>query len=162
MAADHYCTVLDVNALAPQVPFSATSKPSESQVASFIEDIALEMDASLSNVGYTVPVVAGVKSLALLRRMCAYGALGLSQAARDTGVNTAISASGREVENLWSQKYTARMKALTNPQDPFELPDAPRTSQQLEKQGENVLRSSVQSVDDDNWLTPTVTREQVL
>jgi len=165
VAADHYATLDDVNALVPQQPFSASSKPSDAAVTRFIDDIALEMDASLGNVGYAVPVVAGVKALQLLRRICAYGALGLAQAARDTGVTTAVSASGREVENIWSQKYRASMKALCNPQDPFELPDAQRTNEQLQKQPDNVLRSFVQGVTDDSSYdpnAPVVSRYQTL
>lgn len=159
MAADHYCTLEDLNQLAPQAPFSTTSRPSAVAVTAWIDDIALEMDASLANVGYVVPVVGGPLALQLLRRISSYGALGLAQASRDTGVTTAVSASGKEVENIWSQKYTQRMKALTNPQDPFELPDAPRTSEQLEKQPENVLRSFVQGVTDDPSYDPTVAPE---
>lgn len=162
---DHYATLDDLNRLVSQVPFSATSKPTEAAVTQFIDDIAVEMDASLANVGYVVPVVSGPLALQLLRRICTYGALGLAQAARDTGVTTAVNARGQEVENLWSQKYTARMKALTNPQDPFELPDAPRTSEQLLKQGEQVLRSMADGITDDvDYVvdTPTITRYQTL
>lgn len=163
--ADHYATLEDVNGMVPQVPFTPTSKPSNSTVNAFIDDIALEMDASLANVGYVVPVVSGTKALQLLRRICAYGALGLAQACRDTGVTTAVNASGKEVENIWSQTYRARMKALCNPQDPFELPDAPRTNEQLQKQPDQVLRSFVQGVTDDTSYdpnAPVVSRYQVL
>lgn len=163
--ADHYCAIGDVNAMVPQAPFSTTSKPTATDVTAWIDEIALEMDASLGNVGYAVPVAAGPKALTLLRRICAYGVLGLAQAARDTGVTTAVNAAGKEVENIWSQRYRARMKALCDPQDPFELPDAQRTNEQLQKQPDNVLRSFVQGVTDDTSYdpnAPVVSRYQVL
>lgn len=165
MAADYYCTMLDVNSLAVQVPFSATSKPSESQVTGYIAQIANDMDVMLQNVGYVVPVVSGPKALAWLRMTCAFGVFGQAQAIRDSGVSTAVSASGREMKNIWMQRYDERMKALTNPQDPTELPDAPRNNEQLEKQPELVVRSFVQGVIDDpdyDPNSPAITRYQTL
>jgi hypothetical protein len=159
---DHYCTLDDVNALVSQVPFGPTSKPTDAQVIQIIENTAVRLDASMANIGYVVPVVSGAIALGMLREVCAWGALGLAQTSRDTGVRTAVSASGKEAKNIWLQMYDSWIERLQDPQDPFELPDAARTDEQLEKQGENVLRSSVQSLPDANWLTPAVTRGQVL
>jgi hypothetical protein len=159
---DHYANIDDLNKLVPQVPFSATSKPTADVVAELIEDTANDMDAQLANMGYTVPVTTGRKALGFLRRTCVYGALGIAQDVRDTGVRTSTGATGREGKNIWTQRYEQRMKTLGDGIDPTEMADAARTTQQIEKQGENIVRSSVQSVDDDNWLTPTVTRAQVL
>lgn len=164
---DHYCSLDDVNKLAPQVPFTDLSKPNAAVVIGLIESVAKRIDASIANVGYVVPVVAvGTNALELLREACAWGALGLAQQIRDTGVATAVSESGRPVKNIWIQQFEEWLKRLTSPQDPFELSDAPRTNEQLQKQPENVLRSFVQSLpsldssyDPDN---PTVTRDQVL
>lgn len=162
MAALHYCTIADVNAYVSQAPFTATSKPSETIVIGFIDEIANDIDLMLGNVGYVVPVVSGPKALQWLRTTCARGAAGIAQAARDTGVTTAVNASGREVKNIWQQLYDARIKALLDGQDTTELSDAPRTNEQLEKQPEQVLRSSVQGVTDDNWLNPVVSRGMIL
>lgn len=167
MADDHYATVTDVNDLVPQSPFSDTSKPSAAQVTALIESVAKRMDASMSSIGYVVPVVSGgtptaTNALALLREACAWGAAGLAQQMRDTGVRTAVNASGKEVKNIWLQMFDDWMERLCDPGDPFELTDATRTNEQLEKQPENVLRSSVQGVSDTNWLNPAVTRAQVL
>jgi hypothetical protein len=163
-----YCALDDLNALVPQAPFTATSKPTAASATQWIADIAVEMDASLRNVGYVTPVALApdgtdaLLSVQILKMINAYGALGQAQAARDTAVSTAVTASGREVKNIWMQRYDQKMAALTDPQDPFELPDAARTDEQLEKQPENVLRSSVQSVSDFGWTSPAVTRAQVL
>lgn len=161
----HYSTLQDVNALVSQAPFTATSKPSETIVSGFLDDVANDMDMMLSNIGYVVPVVVGPRALQWLRKTCAFGAAGIAQAARDTGVTTAVNASGREVKNIWQQLYDARMKALIDPQDSTELSDAPRTNEQLQKQPDNVLRSFVQGVTDDPSFSPdapVVTRYQTL
>lgn len=163
--ADHYAAIDDVSAYSPQVPFTATSKPSETMVTAFIEDVANDMDTVLSNIGYVTPVVSGPKALQWLRKTCALGALGIAQAARDTGVTTAVNASGREGKNIWQQMYESRMKAIADPQDPTELPDAPRTNEQLVKQPDSVLRSFVQGVTDDPDYdpdAPVVSRYQTL
>ena len=165
MAAAHYAALADVNALIPQSPFSGSSKPTDTAVTAFIDDVANDMDAVLANIGYVTPVVSGTSALQWLRKTCALGTLGLAQAARATNVTTAVSASGREAKNIWQQLYEDRMKALANPQDPTELPDAPRNNEQLLKQPDAVLRSFVQGVTDDpNYDpdAPEVTRYQTL
>lgn len=166
MPADHYCVLADVNALGVQVPFTASSKPSDTTVNALIESVAQRIDATIGNVGYVVPVVSGAKALGLLREACAWGALGLAQQMRNTGVGTAVSASGHEMKNIWLQMFEDWLKRLCSSQDPFELPDAPRTNQQLEKQGDAILRSFVQSIPGDDLDYdpdhPAVSRYQTL
>lgn len=159
---DHYCTIDDVNAYVPQAPFSGTSVPSSVQVEKFIASVARRIDASIEGLGYTVPVVSGTNALALLRETNAWGALGLAQTVRETGVKVATNDRGQPFDNLWTAKFEQFMKRLANPQDAFELPDAPRTDQQLFKQGDDVLRSHVQSDVDRFVDNPGVTRDQVL
>ncbi len=158
----HYCDLSDVNDLVPQAPFTASSRPSDGKVADLIESVALEIDATIGNVGYVVPVVEGARALALLKETCAWGVLGIAQTIRETGVKVAVSDRGQPIENIWTLKYRRRLEALTDPRDSFELPDAPRTSEQLLKQGEDVLRSHVQADTDRFADRPTITRDQVL
>lgn len=158
-----YCTSADVNLLVPQAPFTATSRPTLAEIDVIIGRISARIDATIANVGYVVPVT-GPQSLDLLTEACAWGALGMAQLVRGTGANQAVNDKGQPVDNLWTQKFERWLKALCNPQDPFELPDAPRTSEQLEKQPENVLRSFVQDVSDTTpfLTTAAVGRSQVL
>ena len=157
--ADHYCTIDDVNQLCPQVPFSASSKPSSALVQTFIEQIALEIDASIAPLGYVTPVVSGPNGLSILRLRCAQGALGLALAVRET---SASPASEVAKPNLWTQMFEAWLEKLADPQDNYELPDAPRTTNPLFKNDENVFRSNVDS-DVTRFVTsPEVTRDQVL
>lgn len=165
MPVAHYASISDVNLYVPQTPFSPTSKPNDTVVTGFLQDVANDMDMMLANVGYIVPVVAGPLALQWLRKTCAIGTLGIAQAARDTGVTTAVNASGREVKNIWQQMFDARMKALLDPQDPTELSDAPRNNEQLLKQPDAVLRSMSQGITDDSNYdanAPQVTRYQTL
>lgn len=166
VALDHYCRLDDVQKLVPQVPFTDTSKPPAAVVIGFIESTAARMDAVLFNLGYAVPVTAGSKSLALLREACAWGAVGLAQQVRDTGVQTAVTEAGRPMKNIWMQMFDDWLKRLQAPADPFELPDATRTDSQVLKNTESLLRSFVQSIptDDANYDpdNPAVSRYQVL
>lgn len=160
-----YCVIGDINALVPQAPFTATSKPSDTVVTTLIDAVSQRIDATIGNKGYVVPVISGTKALALLKEACTWGVLGLAQNIRNTGVQTAVSASGREAKNIWLQMFDDWMDRLCDPQESFELPDAPRTNEQLQKQPENVLRSFVQGVTDDldyNPDAPVVSRYQTL
>lgn len=162
-AADHYCLIADVNTLVPQAPFTTTSRPTIAQVEAVIEQVADRIDATIGNVGYTVPVVSGDKALSLLREACAWGALGMAQTIRGSAVNVGVGDKGEPTENIWTRKFERWLKALTAPQDPFELPDAPRTSEQLLKQPVQLVRSHV--LDDEALFAgdeQVMTRYQVL
>ncbi len=162
-ALDHYCTLDDVNKLVPQVPFTDTSKPNAATVLGFIEAVAKRIDATLGNLGYTVPVVSGTQALDLLREACAWGALGLAQQVRDTGVKTAVTESGRPMKNIWLQMFEDWLKRLADGEDPFELPDAPRTGLAVEKQSADLASSFVSdgAIADFDGDDPTITRAQV-
>lgn len=164
MAIDHYATLLDVNAMIPQAPFTSTSKPSDAQVTDFIEQIANDMDVVMATKGYTVPVVSGDIGLAWLRATCKFGVLGQALAVRDSGVSTAVSARDKETPNIWLQIYEARMKGLADPSTAgTKLADVPATTAQLAP--EDTLRSFAQSVIDDPSYDPNapqVTRYQTL
>jgi hypothetical protein len=158
----HYCTIDDVNALVPQAPFTTTSRPTIAQVEGVIEQVADRIDATIGNVGYTVPVVTGARALTLLSEACAWGALGMAQTIRGTAVQAAVGDKGEPSENIWTRKFEKWLKALTSPSDPFELPDAPRTSEQLLKQPVELVRSHVLD-DTERFVTdPVITRYQVL
>jgi hypothetical protein len=159
--SDHYCTVLDLNDLVPQAPFGPTSVPKETTAVKMIEATANRIDATLANLGYVTPVT-GTKSLGLLRELCAWGALGLCLNIRGTGVNVAVGERGAPVDNIWTVKFTDALKALGSNKNPFELPDAQRTDQQVIKQDDSLLRSNVFSDETRMVDSPTITRDQVL
>lgn len=153
-----YADVEDVNALVPQAPFSDSSRPTAVQVAVLLAQVSRRIDATIGNVGYVVPVVSGDNGLALLRELTAWGALGLAQQSRETGASVAVTDKGPAARNIWTRLFEDQLEKLVDGQDPFELPDAPRTSEQLLKQGERVLLSGNADQDVDTALT----RDQVL
>jgi hypothetical protein len=70
-----YASLPDVGALAPKRVFGATSIPSASQVAAFLDFTAADLDSILAADGYAIPVPT-TASIALmnLRRLNAIGA----------------------------------------------------------------------------------------
>jgi hypothetical protein len=159
-----YATTADVNALAPQALFSATSRPSLTQVQLFVDDGTNVINATLANIGYVTPIT-GTIALAECKKANAWYALGIAQQVRDTAVATATSDKGTPGKNIWTRMFEEWLARLVDPRNPFELPDAPRNNEQLEKQPDQVLRSMAQGLSDDADYSvdaPAVTRYQVL
>lgn len=153
-----YCTISDVNALVPQSPFTSTTVPTQAQVEQFIVDISTIIDATLGNLGYTVPipVASAPQTKIILTRLTASGALGLALQVR----LTAVSPDSALTNNVWTLRFEKWLTALKDNTDPFELPDAPRTGKQVIKPiGElmqNPMNNSVDSglaSDQSNYLT---------
>ncbi len=159
---DHYCTLADVNDLAPQVPFTPTSKPSDAIVTAIIADVANEIDATLATL-YQVPVVSGTQALQYLRNLCTWGALGRAQEARTTA--TAPEAAG--IKSVWTKKFEEGLAKLIDPENPFRLVDAPDNGDDVPKVASQIVDSNVLSFpdadsdDDDNLGTSRPTMGDV-
>lgn len=159
-----YCSTTDVNGYVPQAPFTATSRPTLAQVQAFVDDGGRVIDATLANVGYVTPIT-GTVALAECKKANAWYAVGIAQQVRDTAVTTATSDKGQPTKNIWTRMFEEWLQRLTNPDNPFELPDAPRNNEQLQKQPDAILRSMAQSLSDDpdySVDSPEVSRYQVL
>lgn len=126
-----YATISDVNALVPQVPFTAQSTPSQAMVEQFLTDITTILNASLGNLGYTVPVnvVASPLSGILLKRICSWGAAGLALQVRQSSVQSDDAVG----DNVWTKRFDKYLDMLQDNRKPFELPDAPRTGKEIIK-----------------------------
>jgi hypothetical protein len=144
MPVDHYATLADVNKLAPQAPFTPTSKPPDADVTTFIGQVAERIDAVLANLGYVVPVVTGAKSLTLLRELNAWGAMGQAHQAR----MTLVAPDAVLQRSPWTKLFDDWIARISDPSDPFELPDAPRTTGELVKPLGELLRSTANLSDD--------------
>lgn len=127
--ASAYCTITDVNTLVPQSPFTPTTTPTQAQVEIFITQVSARVDATLTNIGYVTPVVTGTSALSLLKEAVAWGALGLAQQSRIT----AISPDQAVGLSVWTKMHNDWIKALSDPNNPFELPDAPRNAKAVVK-----------------------------
>lgn len=125
-----YCTLDDVNGCVPQAPFGPATVPNDVAVQQFIADITAEIDATLANMGYQVPIT-GAKSLALVEMACKWGAVGLAQDARYTAAIRDDMLGG--ARNPWTQRYMDWKRALVDPKNPYELPDAVRTATAIVK-----------------------------
>ncbi len=146
-----YATISNVNALVPQVPFTATTTPTQAQVENFITQISARVDASLSNIGYVTPIT-GTLALALVQEAVAWGALGLAQQSRITSIapDQAVGLS------VWTKMFNDWIKALADPNNPFELTDAPRNNKQVIKPpGEMQLDMMSQSIDSGSPQDPS-------
>lgn len=149
-----YANISDVNVLVPQSPFTATTTPTQAMVEQFLIDISAIIDASLGNLGYTVPVpvASAPQSKIILTRLCSSGALGMALQVR----LTAIAPDQALVNNVWTMRFEKWLTALKDNTDPFELPDAPRTSKQVIKPvGELMMDMTHSSVDSGSVLDPS-------
>lgn len=133
-----YATIGDVSALAAKRVFGATSIPSASQVAEFLDFTAADLDSILSADGYALPVppTASIALLAL-KRLNAIGAwVQVEHAAQ-------VSVDVDRAQKLWDEART-EFKA-----GGVSLYDLPRLG------GENFARSM-------SAATPFFTRDMAL
>jgi hypothetical protein len=109
-----YASLSDVRALAPYVPISAASQPTEGQVQGWISDTENIVDAALGNLGFEVPIT-GPKSVAIVKLLIANAVMAMVMRARPNPESDPA---------LFQAWFDQRMKALRDPADPFDLPDA--------------------------------------
>ena len=76
-----YCTLADVKALNAKRTYDETSTPTSSQVETLINQVANEIDFSLTNNGYTVPITSPDVAVKFLQNLNALGAAGLAESA---------------------------------------------------------------------------------
>jgi len=75
-----YCTITEVEALNPQRgAYSASTKPTSTQVEAHIVTISDELDTIIAGRGLTVPVTAPAEFLSHLKQVNAYGAAALAE-----------------------------------------------------------------------------------
>lgn len=98
-----YASTVHVNARCPNRAFTATSLPSDAQVAIFLNEGAGVLDGVLLSAGYQLPVPAGATpALAALERANAiYAWLEVEQAAPvSNDVDRAVKAWGKVLDEL--------------------------------------------------------------
>ena len=136
-----YVTIDDVRARFPQVQFSANTKPSEEQVGVWISEVEAQLNASLSNLGYIVPITEAVDILQIKDRLVSKVG-GRALRARLFGVGDVSQDGSREAE----AEYDKWLAALMNPRSPVELTASSRTSAEVLKAG-GVVRGFVPDSD---------------
>lgn len=125
-----YASVSDVRALAPGVPITRESQPSEGTVAQWIADVEATLNASLDALGYQIPLVAKAgkttaTAFTILKHTVAHAVMAMVMRARPN--------PEQDPENF-QRRYDAVLKALRSNDDPFVLPDVETTGEASVKQ----------------------------
>lgn len=68
-----YCALSDVQALLPKFTLSATTKPNQTQVTQFLDDVTAEIDIYLARGGVGTPVTTPTTFVTWLRKVCQTG-----------------------------------------------------------------------------------------
>ncbi len=121
-----YVSVSDVRQVAPYVPISRDSNPSEGTIATWVDDEETILNSTLAKMGYTTPIT-GPKSLVVVRKIVSHIVMARIMRARPNP-----ESDPKEFQNT----ADALMKRLTDPEDPFDLEDA------VKDPGVAVLKSS--------------------
>lgn len=145
-----YATIQDVQARMPQFKLQADSKPTSADAETFILDVEAETEAALANLGYVIPIT-GAGSLAIVKSIVCAGAIAriLSARAAAVGGDASVQSAIRAQEF-----YDGRLKALADPNNPLELPDAGTTEELVEK--DTVIMGGPLVEDDGADLEPRI------
>lgn len=154
-----YAQISDIRALAPAVTLDASSRPSAGQAEVYLTEVEAEVNAVLGNLGYVTPIAESATSARLIvKDLVAHGALAKVLRARAVGQDSNLLEGAERVD----RHYRDRLKALKNPDDPFELPDAERTDRAVTKGPDEQMGSFADDAFDDfDEDAPRVTRAQV-
>jgi hypothetical protein len=96
-----YCTAAQVASLNPQRTYSASSKPSLTEIGEFIDRIAAEMDVILQGRSLTVPVTEPAELVTFLEQLNVLGAGSLTEQAMFPAATGAGSSPASGV--LWAR-----------------------------------------------------------
>jgi hypothetical protein len=149
-----YASVSDVRNLAPGVPITRESQPSEGTVATWIADTETALNASLVSLGYQIPLaaVAGKTTDAattILKHMVAHAVMAMVMRARPN--------PEQDPENF-QKRFDMSLKALRSSDDPFVLPDLVITGEATVKESPVKVSSNLRDLLD---YPARITRDQV-
>jgi len=149
-----YASISDVRNLAPAVPITRDSQPSEGTVQQWITDIEITLNTSLVAMGYVIPLVAleGKTTDAartILKLTVAHAVMAMVMRARPN--------PEQDPENF-QKRYDAILKALRDPHDVFALPDILVTSELAIKDSVARVQSNLKEL---LWEPASVSRDQV-
>ena len=126
----HYVTLDDIRARFPQLSLTDLSKPTSAEVESWIDEVEAQLNAMLSNLGYTVPISNETDILILKDRVVSKIG-GRVLKARLFGIGDITQSGSREAE----QEYEKWLMALADPRSPVELTGSVRTRSERIKAG---------------------------
>jgi hypothetical protein len=126
------------------------------EVEEWIEVREAEINAIISNLGFTTPLTkeANPLSFLLVKQMLKEVVAAQVLRTQLAGIRDADSLGAKAFEMAWESK----IRRLNNPDDPFTLPDATVTEARAKL---DVIASSMVTEDPDFFEEDRVTREQV-
>lgn len=134
-----YAQVSNVRSLAPHVPISDQSQPSQGDIQQWISDVESTLNATLAAYGYTIPLVAKEgktteAAVTVLRHAVANVVMAMVMRSRPNP----------EVDpEVFQRRYDALLKSLRDPNDPFELPDVQVTAEAAIKESPMKVSSNL-------------------
>lgn len=154
-----YAQLSDIRALAPAITLDGTSRPTSGQAEVYLTEVEAEVNAVLGNLGYVTPIAStATAARVLVKDLVAHGALAKVLRARAFGQDSNLLDGAEKAD----RHYRDRLKALKDPSDPFELPDAERTDDAVTKGPDAQMGSfAEESFDDFDEEAPRITRAQV-
>jgi hypothetical protein len=144
-----YVQVSDVKQLAPYVPISRESTPSEGMVQVWIEDVESILDATLAKMGYTTPITGPI-SLTIVKQLVTNAVMAQIMRARP---------NPEQDPDAFQRQYDVLMKRLRDPNDPLVLIDAVITSEAVAKGIPLRVSSNLKDLLDENPMR--IHREQI-
>jgi hypothetical protein len=140
-----YASVSDVRSLAPHVPITRESQPSEGTVAQWIADIESTLNATLVTFGYPTPLVAldgktTTAAVTVLKDAVSHAVMARVMRARPN--------PEQDPENF-QKRYDAVIKSLRDPNDPFVLPDVVTTAEVVMKESSIRVLSNLRDLLDE-------------
>jgi len=106
-----YCTISDVRAINPKRTYSATTTPTDTHVATFIDLIAADIDVILSSRGYTTPITTPAAFMTWLKLL---NALGAAAMAEDAMFPETTEKGSTPHASILRKQYDARLTKLQN------------------------------------------------
>lgn len=118
-----YFSVSDVKSLAPFVPITRESQPSEGTVSTWIDDVETIVNSTLAQMGYVVPITSA-PALKVLKAMITNTVMAMVMRARPNPESDPESFQ-RIADAYW--------KRLKDPNDDFDLEGVEKTVEAVEK-----------------------------
>src|SRR3989304_1481780 len=106
-----YAVLTDTQALIAKFPISDTTKPTDTQATAIINDVSLEIDATLAGGGYAVPVTSPSWFVDYLGLVNQYGAAAAILKAMFPEA-AAASDDTIAISTFWEARYQKALKSL--------------------------------------------------
>ena len=141
-----YCTSADVQALNPKRTYGADTTPTMTQVKSFVDSIAGEIDTVLQGRGLATPIVTPTEFVTFLTQLNAVGAAAMSERAMFPEASGMMG--GTSAASMHWKQYQDGLKFLKEGSLPTVVEDGPLPFSFLEQ---NYGNETEPGEDDQSW-----------